>query len=200
MRLGSQLAGKATAWPEVVARSAQLAYARSVFDRVHHARRLLLCMLAGAVLCGVWASSSSAATTAAKGAAPTSGSSSLLESSAASSKSGGTSGGTASTPAGGEEEEGAEGTEASKKTAASRTSASEESGSFGSLPIIFGMGGAAILIGAIATFIVRDARRSAPVPEGGISNASTRMSAHQLRKRRSKAKAVKQQRKKNRPG
>jgi hypothetical protein len=160
-------------------------------------------MLAGAVLCGVWASSSSAATAAAGSAAPTSGSSSLLESSAASSKSSGTSGttgGTASTPAGGEEEEGAEGTEASKKTAASRTSASEESGSFGSLPIIFGMGGAAILIGAIATFIVRDARRSAPVPEGGISNASTRMSAHQLRKRRSKAKAVKQQRKKNRPG
>jgi hypothetical protein len=67
------------------------------------------------------------------------------------------------------------------------------------LPIIFGMGGAAVLIAAIAVFILRDARRNAPVPEGGLSNASTRMSAEQIRKRRAKAKAVKQQRKRNRP-
>jgi hypothetical protein len=97
-----------------------------------------------------------------------------------------------------EEGEGEEGTEASKRTGTG-TSSSEESNGFSSLPIIFGMGGAAVLIAAIAFFVLRDAHRNAPVPEGALDGSATRISPAQVRKRRSKAKAVKQQRKRNRP-
>ncbi len=165
----------------------------SVLHRVHHKRGVLLCLLAVAALLAVWTASSSAATaakSASKSTAPSTGGTSPLKSSAGKS-SGGTSG-TTSTPASGEEETGT-----LKKTA---TSSGEESKSSASVPIIFGSAGAVILMGAIVTFIMRDARRNAPVPDGGPSNASTRMSAEQLRKRRTKAKAVRQQRKKNRPG
>lgn len=169
-------------------------------------RRLLLCLPAAAALglaaivpagalgastapTTAGASAAKGGTSAASGGTGTSaGSANLLES-----------GGTGSSAAGGAEEEGGEeGAEAAKKkTASGATSSSEESSGFGSLPIIFGMGGAAVLIAAIALFILRDARRNAPVTEGAL-NASTRMSAEQIRKRRSKAKAVKQQRKRNR--
>lgn len=109
------------------------------------------------------------------------------------------SGGTGTSSGEGTEEgEGEEGTEASKSNGATGSS-SEESNAFGSLPIIFGMGGAAVLIAGIAIFVIRDARRNAPVPEGALTDGSTRMSQAQMRKRRSKAKAVKEQRKRNRP-
>lgn len=108
-------------------------------------------------------------------------------------------GGTGASGTGGTaEEEGAEGTESSKRAGTGTRAANEESSGFGSLPILFGMGGAAVLITAIALFILRDARRNAPVPEGALEG-SARMSPAQARKRRSKAKAVKQQRKRNRP-
>ncbi len=145
-----------------------------------------LCALAIAALIAVWVipASAIAATTATPG-----GGSSLLE---------GLGGGSGSSAGGGatEEGEGEEGTEASKRTG---TSSSEESNGFSSLPIIFGMGGAAVLIAAIAFFVLRDAHKNAPVPEGALEGSATRMSPAHVRKRRSKAKAVKQQRKRNRP-
>jgi hypothetical protein len=164
-----------------------------VIEKAHRMRHLLLlCLLAAAALgaTAVVPSGALGASTATptSGTGTSAGGTNLLES-------GGT--GSSSAAGGAEEEGGEEGTEASKKTATG-TNSSEESSGFGSLPIIFGMGGAAVLIAAIALFILRDARRNAPVPEGAL-DASTRMSAAQIRKRRSKAKAVKQQRKRNRP-
>lgn len=58
---------------------------------------------------------------------------------------------------------------------------------------------AIVLIAGIAIFIMRDARRSAPVPEGALAGGSTRLSPEHARKRRARAKASKQQRKRNRP-
>lgn len=147
-----------------------------------------LSLLAIAALLAMWVIPASAIAAA---AATPGGGSSLLE---------GLGGGSGSSAGGGatEEGEGEEGTEAAKRTGTG-TSSSEESNGFSSLPIIFGMGGAAVLIAAIAFFVVRDARRNAPVPEGALEGAATRMSPDQARKRRSKAKAVKQQRKRNRP-
>jgi hypothetical protein len=168
-----------------------------VIEQAQRMRQLLLCLLVAAALGAtavvpsgaLGASTATGGTGTASGGTGTSaGGTNLLES-------GGT--GSSSAAGGAEEEGGEEGTEASKKTATG-TSSSEESSGFGSLPIIFGMGGAAVLIAAIAVFILRDARRNAPVPEGAL-DASTRMSAAQIRKRRAKAKAVKQQRKRNRP-
>ena len=63
-------------------------------------------------------------------------------------------------------------------------------------------GAAAALIGAIARVIVRDAKRSAPVQERSQSadrKPSAREREHAQHQRRSKAKAAKQQRKRNRP-
>jgi len=63
-------------------------------------------------------------------------------------------------------------------------------------------GAAAALIGAIAWVIVRDAKRSAPVQERSQSadrKPSAREREHAQHQRRSKAKAAKQQRKRNRP-
>jgi hypothetical protein len=153
-----------------------------------HCMRLPLCLLAIAALLAVWAMPGSAI---AATAATPGGGSSLLE---------GLGGGSGSSAGGGaaEEGEGEEGTEASKRTGTG-TSSSEESNGFSSLPIIFGMGGAAVLIAAIAFFVLRDAHRNAPVPEGALDGSTTRMSPAHVRKRRSKAKAVKQQRKRNRP-
>lgn len=83
--------------------------------------------------------------------------------------------------------------EASRRRAAA---ASEEPGSLSALPVIFV--GAALLLLAIAAYIVRDARRHAPVVEGVIDGASKAIRAAQARKRRAKAKAARQQRKRNR--
>jgi hypothetical protein len=160
----------------------------TVPSRVHRMRRPL-CLLAIAVLLATWVIPASAL---AAIAAPPSGGGSLLEGL----------GGSGSSSSGGgatEEGEGEEGTGASKKTTGTGTGSSEESKGIGSLPIIFGMGGAAILITAIAVFILRDARRNAPVPGGALTNGSTRVSPAQARRRRAKAKSVKQQRKRNRP-
>jgi len=66
--------------------------------------------------------------------------------------------------------------------------------------LIFGV--AAALIGTIAWVIVRDAKRSAPVQERSQSadrKPSAREREHAQHQRRSKAKAAKQQRKRNRP-
>jgi len=154
--------------------------------------RTLVCLLAICAAAAMLAASPAVlaakapATTGGTGA--TTGGTNLLESGGAGTSSG----------EGSEEGEGEEGTEASKSKGTTGSS-DEESNAFGSLPILFGMGGAAVLIAAIAIFVLRDARKNAPVPEGGIAGATTRMSPDQMRKRRSKAKAVKQQRKRNRP-
>lgn len=65
------------------------------------------------------------------------------------------------------------------------------------MPVVFGMGGALAVIATIAYFILRDARRNAPVPEG-VFEAISRMNPAQARRRRAKAKAAKQARKRNR--
>jgi hypothetical protein len=63
---------------------------------------------------------------------------------------------------------------------------------------VFGLGGAAALIGVIAAFIIHDARKNAPVPEGFFDSGSNAVSPDQARKRKAKAKAARKQRKRNR--
>jgi hypothetical protein len=65
--------------------------------------------------------------------------------------------------------------------------------------IIAALGAAVALLIAIAFVIVRDARRVAPVGEGPMGEGGDpRRSAAELRKRRARAKAARQQRKRNR--
>jgi hypothetical protein len=54
-----------------------------------------------------------------------------------------------------------------------------------------------ILLAGIAYFIVRDARSVAPVGEGGVAGRPAADAAATMRKRRAKAKAGRQQRKRN---
>jgi hypothetical protein len=83
-------------------------------------------------------------------------------------------------------------------TAAKTTSEQESSSSSGlSATMIFAMVAGGLLLGGIAFVIVRDARSVAPVTEGGASGG-TRNPETRLRKRRARAKAARQQRKKNR--
>ncbi|MGH2833052.1 MAG: hypothetical protein ACRDK2_09780, partial [Solirubrobacteraceae bacterium] len=93
------------------------------------------------------------------------------------------------TQGGGEETE----TEATQTTPTATTA----SGTSTSTVLLFGgLVAAAVLLG-IAFFILRDARRVAPVSDAWLADAS-RTSAARMRKRRAKAKAAKRQRKRNR--
>lgn len=65
--------------------------------------------------------------------------------------------------------------------------------------IFLALGAAVVLLSGIAFVIVRDARRVAPAGDpDSIERASARDSAARLRRRRMKAKAARQQRKRNR--
>jgi hypothetical protein len=64
--------------------------------------------------------------------------------------------------------------------------------------LLLGGGAAVVLLMTVAFVIVRDARRVAPVGDGEIVDASPRRSEAAMRRRRAKAKAARQQRKRNR--
>jgi cobalamin biosynthesis Mg chelatase CobN len=103
----------------------------------------------------------------------------------------GTSGALSNLTNGGGEEE------ASTPTTSTSSSTSTSGGvSTGVLLPIFIVG--AVLLGGIAFFIVRDARGVAPVVDGFGNAGSAQERAARLRKRRAKAKAARQQRKRNR--
>ncbi|MGN6373911.1 MAG: hypothetical protein ACTHM1_13135 [Solirubrobacteraceae bacterium] len=91
--------------------------------------------------------------------------------------------------AGGEEEN-----QAATKTNNASTSSSKAP-STGLIVLVFAI--AALLLGGIAVYIVRDARGVAPVPDG-LLDAVTDRQAARARKRRTKAKAARQARKRNR--
>jgi hypothetical protein len=85
------------------------------------------------------------------------------------------------------------------KTAATETTSSSTSGSNSKTVIwlVFGVG-IALLIG-IGFYIMRDARRVAPVGDGPVGEGRpARDPAARLRKRRAQSKAARQQRKRNR--
>jgi len=87
------------------------------------------------------------------------------------------------------------------KTTTTGTTSTEttNSDSNSRLLLILGVGAAVLLLGGIAFVIVRDARRVAPVGDAdALDRGSARDSAAQLRRRRAKAKAARQQRKRNR--
>lgn len=64
---------------------------------------------------------------------------------------------------------------------------------------LLALAAAAVLLGGIAFVIVRDARKVAPAGDpDAIERGSARDSAARLRRRRTKAKAARQQRKRNR--
>jgi hypothetical protein len=86
------------------------------------------------------------------------------------------------------------------KTATSTTATeTTNSDSNSRLMLILGVCAAVVLLGGIAFVIVRDARRVAPVGDAdALERGSARDSAAQLRRRRAKAKAARQQRKRNR--
>jgi hypothetical protein len=84
-------------------------------------------------------------------------------------------------------------------TATTSTGETTNSDSNSRLLLILGVGAAVVLLGGIAFVIVRDARRVAPAGDAdALERGSARDSAAQLRRRRAKAKAARQQRKRNR--
>lgn len=176
-----------------------LAYARSVLRRVLQMRSLALCLIAVSAL-----AFGPGAALAASAGSTSAGGTSLLESGGGSSSSGaGSSGsgtGSSSSGTGSTGSSGSSGqtSESEAKKSAEGTTSGEESGSFTSFPIIGGMAAAALLIAGIAIFIMRDARRNAPVPEGALTGAA-QLRADHAHRRKAKAKAAKQQRKRNRP-
>jgi hypothetical protein len=86
-----------------------------------------------------------------------------------------------------------------KTTTATTPTETTNSDSNSRLLLILGVGAAVLLLGGIAFVIVRDARRVAPVGDAdALDRGSARDSAAQLRRRRAKAKAARQQRKRNR--
>ena len=84
------------------------------------------------------------------------------------------------------------------KTQTTATSSSSGSSSDTTDLVLLGIAIAVILIGAIAYFIMRDARSVAPVADPFEEGRSRPDRAAQLRKRRAKAKEARQQRKRNR--
>jgi hypothetical protein len=92
-----------------------------------------------------------------------------------------------------------QGQQATTPTQTTTSTAPTESTSNSTTVIVVALGAAAILLVGIALVIVRDARRVAPAGDGPLSDGgSARDSAARLRKRRAKAKAARQQRKRNR--
>jgi hypothetical protein len=84
-------------------------------------------------------------------------------------------------------------------TATTNASSSSESGGSNTKTLVIAGSAAGALLAAIAFVIVRDARRVAPVADTQLGDAAVaRRSATQLRRRRAKAKAARQQRKRNR--
>jgi hypothetical protein len=89
--------------------------------------------------------------------------------------------------------------EPSTTTAKTETTGTSTSSSNSKKTVIIAVGAAVVLLVAIAFVIVRDARRVAPAGDGPLNEArAARDSAATLRKRRQKAKAARQQRKRNR--
>jgi hypothetical protein len=88
--------------------------------------------------------------------------------------------------------------EATKTTATTTTTVKKETGTSRST-IFIGIGAAIVLLLSIAYVIVRDARKRAPADDPGDVEARVNrdIALHQ-RKRRAKAKAARQQRKRNR--
>jgi beta-lactamase regulating signal transducer with metallopeptidase domain len=83
------------------------------------------------------------------------------------------------------------------KTTTSGTASTEPTNSH--TVILLALGAAVLLLSGIAVVIVRDARKVAPAGDpDAIERESARDSAARLRKRRAKAKAARQQRKRNR--
>lgn len=88
---------------------------------------------------------------------------------------------------------------ATTATTATSTTSSEASTSTSKVLILVALGAAVVLLSGIGFVIVRDARRVAPAGEADIGDTSARRdTAAQMRKRRAKAKAARQQRKRNR--
>jgi hypothetical protein len=91
-------------------------------------------------------------------------------------------------------------TETQTQTTKTRTGTKTSEGTSTSRTLILGaLAAAVILLSAIGYVIVRDARRVAPAAEADIvEGRSARDAAAQLRRRRAKAKAARQARKRNR--
>lgn len=86
---------------------------------------------------------------------------------------------------------------ATTATTASTTSSTEPSNSH--TVIFIALGAAVLLLSVIALVIARDARRVAPAGDGeALERGYERHSPERLAKRRAKAKAARQQRKRNR--
>jgi hypothetical protein len=84
-------------------------------------------------------------------------------------------------------------------TTATTASTESTSSSNSSKVVLLALVAAVALLVAIAFVIVRDARRVAPADDGQLtSGSSARDTAAQMRKRRAKAKAARQQRKRTR--
>lgn len=90
----------------------------------------------------------------------------------------------------------AESTTTKSTTTASTTSTSSSSTS--GTVLIVALGAAVLLLGGIAFVILRDAHRVAPAGEADLLERPARDTAAMQRKRRAKAKAARQQRKRNR--
>ncbi len=87
-------------------------------------------------------------------------------------------------------------TQTTPTTATTSTAGSGSSG-VGSKTVYFALGGAIVLLIAIGWFIARDARKVAPVPERP-HNAPSGRNPDRLARQRARAKAARQQRKRNR--
>jgi hypothetical protein len=114
----------------------------------------------------------------------------------------GGSGGTGSAESGNafsELTKGGQETTPAKTTSTPSVTPASESSSGSKTAIVFALGGAALLLGAIGFFIVRDVRRVAPVSDGPpLEERTARDAALRVRKRRAQAKAARRQRKRNR--
>jgi hypothetical protein len=86
-----------------------------------------------------------------------------------------------------------------KTTSKTTRGTSESNSSNSQTTVLVALGAALVLLVGIALVIMRDARRVAPAGEGDLLEARSGSDpAAQLRKRRAKAKAARQQRKRNR--
>jgi hypothetical protein len=93
---------------------------------------------------------------------------------------------------------GAEAETTTTPTATTPANSSSSTSNAGSL-LFVGSGIAIVLLGAIAFVIVRDARRVAPATEAKLAESGSRgTSAARMQRRRARAKAARQQRKRNR--
>lgn len=93
---------------------------------------------------------------------------------------------------------GTSGSEEEPKSTRSGASLASSSGSVSTSLLVAIFAAAGLLLAGIAFFIVRDARSVAPAGGPASGSASSRDRAGQMRKRRSKAKAARAQRKRNR--